>query len=955
MGRRISGFFIAFLLMVLVIFQDVSYAKVQSVVHRDTILVMDVSYSMSGKPFDVMKKSVKKFIDNYINTSGDNRIGIITYSSDVKDCFELSNANEECKNKVYSFIDGLQVDGTTNLYQGISKAYEMLRDNGSSNVIRNIVVLTDGIPNRGLQTENKNDIDRYLSYDLTLNNRGLAKRSGALYHFYKENLEKDFNVYTLGFFHSLNEKSKIFGKVLLEDIQNKGYYEVTDPYKLEFAFGEISEDVSNSEENCPIIIVPGVMGSRLFDNNGFQWWQPEVDKVLNWYSRLDDNLKMDSKLYLKGNYDKYGKPVNQAKLTNENREYGALSTYKVLLNSIINEFNTESNNSRRAVYFFSYDFRQDNTITESLLKKFIDDILSDNNNFSKVDIVAHSMGGLICSKYVKNNGMSKIRKLITLSTPYEGSPKLIKAVLTKEVTDSFVINSGLQHIGNLNTDTKSSFPAIAQLVPTSNYFKSDLDIEGKSDLFVYQYDSEGWSPIGDFMEYYTHSNKMNNNDYDSINTRVFKSNFNKAKQFHNSLIDDNNYNILLDYDNTYFAIGVNQSTIKGLTYCEKINKQEYEKMESYRESIKNEYPTVSAVKEEVKGDGTVPYYSLTMGGNLEKLRSERFAMFDTTHTGMVGYVKNKENLEDLGGSQEAEVIKWVLNLLGNRNYNVSSSEVNKRKYTVIRIACPVDVKVESNGETLSSSAQYFKDRTSFGSIELLGEKGDIKTVVLYDGTYSIQLMGIDSGSMDCEVSYFDEDENEIEKKEFLNIPVIKGMDGYLNTSPESATINLDYDGDGEYEYILNEGSYANIKDSITYSTPSNVLKVATSSNLYKSTNSTSHTDRKPKVIYKNINSPVFLYNTNIGWNVSVYGDWYYIIGYDDNKRPIFKTGWHKEQSEGKWYYLSKADNKMLIGTHIIDGKRYKFRDTGNAVWKYDGTKKTWKYVSGISRGSLDEE
>ena len=209
--------------------------------------------------------------------------------------------------------------------------------------------------------------------------------------------------------------------------------------------------------------------------------------------------------------------------------------------------------------------------------------------------------------------------------------------------------------------------------------------------------------------------------------------------------------------------------------------------------------------------------------------------------------------------------------------------------------------------------------------------------------------------MDCEVSYFDEDENEIEKKEFLNIPVIKGMDGYLNTSPESATINLDYDGDGEYEYILNEGSYANIKDSITYSTPSNVLKVATSSNLYKSTNSTSHTDRKPKVIYKNINSPVFLYNTNIGWNVSVYGDWYYIIGYDDNKRPIFKTGWHKEQSEGKWYYLSKADNKMLIGTHIIDGKRYKFRDTGNAVWKYDGTKKTWKYVSGISRGSLDEE
>lgn len=39
MSRRISCLFITFLLMVSVIFQGVSYAKVQSVVHRDTILV----------------------------------------------------------------------------------------------------------------------------------------------------------------------------------------------------------------------------------------------------------------------------------------------------------------------------------------------------------------------------------------------------------------------------------------------------------------------------------------------------------------------------------------------------------------------------------------------------------------------------------------------------------------------------------------------------------------------------------------------------------------------------------------------------------------------------------------------------------------------------------------------------------------------------------------------------
>ena len=236
------------------------------------------------------------------------------------------------------------------------------------------------------------------------------------------------------------------------------------------------------------------------------------------------------------------------------------------------------------------------------------------------------------------------------------------------------------------------------------------------------------------------------------------------------------------------------------------------------ERIEYNLPTISNVKMEIKGDGTVPYYSLVMGGALENLESSRFAKFNTSHTGIVGCVKNKDTFMELGKCPESDVIKWVLNILGkNEKYNVNSAKVENKKYTVIRIACPVDVKVESNGEVLDSSKNSFNDRTSFGSIELLGKKGDIKIVTLYDGIdfkYNVELKGTDNGFMDYEISYFDEDENEIDRKELINVPVTIGMNAYSNTNSENIIIEIDYNGDVKYEYSLKEGDHKDLANKI---------------------------------------------------------------------------------------------------------------------------------------------
>ena len=52
--------------------------------------------------------------------------------------------------------------------------------------------------------------------------------------------------------------------------------------------------------------------------------------------------------------------------------------------------------TQKNYYVFFYDWRQDNAITASRLADFIDQIIKDYGNPNlKVDIVAHSMGGLI--------------------------------------------------------------------------------------------------------------------------------------------------------------------------------------------------------------------------------------------------------------------------------------------------------------------------------------------------------------------------------------------------------------------------------------------------------------------------------------------------------------------------------------------------------------------------------
>ena len=115
-------------------------------------------------------------------------------------------------------------------------------------------------------------------------------------------------------------------------------------------------------------------------------------------------------------------------------------------------------------------------------------------------------------------------------------------------------------------------------------------------------------------------------------------------------------------------------------------------------------------------------------------------------------------------------------------------------YVVIRVACPVDVFVTHNGETLSK----FNTQTFFGKLEFDGENDEIKILTLsYNDEYKIEIQGTGEGVMDYSIKYMHNDEI-VRQQSYPTVPIttntkiITGVDVENN----SITLDLDKDGDG---------------------------------------------------------------------------------------------------------------------------------------------------------------
>jgi pimeloyl-ACP methyl ester carboxylesterase len=210
----------------------------------------------------------------------------------------------------------------------------------------------------------------------------------------------------------------------------------------------------------PVIIIPGITGSYLFKdygNEGEIW--PNLDALL--VSPIDEFL---NDLIMNPNGSE--QPAFPIKVGDVIRKAGGQEIFSELLNLMINSGYVENSD----LFVFPYDWRMSNSYNTLLLAEKIEDILEETNA-EKVDIVAHSMGGILAKTYLVEAGEGKVDQLIFLGTPHLGAPKSYKALMYGDDLGYSVAFLGLNP--SRAKIITQNMPAVYELLPSQKYINDN--------------------------------------------------------------------------------------------------------------------------------------------------------------------------------------------------------------------------------------------------------------------------------------------------------------------------------------------------------------------------------------------------------------------------------------------------------------------------------------------------
>ena len=117
-------------------------------------------------------------------------------------------------------------------------------------------------------------------------------------------------------------------------------------------------------------------------------------------------------------------------------------------------------------FVFPYDWRKSNAETADELARFVDFIRLVQPDADQVDMVAHSMGGLVARRFILDHP-GKVGKLVTLGTPWLGAPKAFAALETGDF-DDIVLNLIVRK--SVLKSLAEFFPGMHELLPSQAMF-----------------------------------------------------------------------------------------------------------------------------------------------------------------------------------------------------------------------------------------------------------------------------------------------------------------------------------------------------------------------------------------------------------------------------------------------------------------------------------------------------
>ena len=187
------------------------------------------------------------------------------------------------------------------------------------------------------------------------------------------------------------------------------------------------KDPNYVSAKVPVLIVPGILGTELWNSDDKIWL--EYKKLFSFSDNFLDALSFDKSLFSQ-NSNLIHKSVI--------RKIDPLGSFKKFdySDGLINEMVSQGYTEGKDLFTFPYDWRYgvsgkfaDGTSVADQLKGQIDYIINQTDAgkaTGKVDVVAHSTGGLVLKKYVIDHPTDHhINKALFVGVPNLGAPKAI--------------------------------------------------------------------------------------------------------------------------------------------------------------------------------------------------------------------------------------------------------------------------------------------------------------------------------------------------------------------------------------------------------------------------------------------------------------------------------------------------------------------------------------------------
>ena len=230
-----------------------------------------------------------------------------------------------------------------------------------------------------------------------------------------------------------------------------------------------------SYQRYPVVFIPGISGSELKANQDIVWnYDNGHGEEFKHIYKKDETIWVNKDEAVKVGSDDY---FDVLKLAQNGQTSIADITPTGNLTPFgyqsVEQFSQELGYKKNTNFFiYNYDWRKDVAENQNNLDTLIKNAIN-KTGYPKVNIVAHSMGGLIANHYISNESYSqKVNKFITLGTPYAGSVDALKTLLYgKPVGKSFFDFLTIGISGSEVKDVSQNFPSMYQLLPNTSYYR----------------------------------------------------------------------------------------------------------------------------------------------------------------------------------------------------------------------------------------------------------------------------------------------------------------------------------------------------------------------------------------------------------------------------------------------------------------------------------------------------